>query len=342
MYKFNLNQKAIIDIDNDNDDNDSLIITGVISDTSTDRYKEYVTPEALQSLCQQVDNTNLHYNHDPDRIIGRNYDAEIINNQLHIKSEILPRYADDIREKLEFGINYGYSIGGISDAKSDDGGIVEFDLLEISLTDEPANPNTYATVQITDNKTATSNCIGGLCYLINKEMKNMANQDAQQQNINETDEESMDSKQYPTIDDVNNALNNMKQDVVEQVRDEFKSEIKQIVVDILSTKDTTAESTTNNNSNNFESESESESEESEESEDIKAQNKNFSDKVIKNIENVVNEKFESFENKFFSRMDNDRDPKSHATFKNTVKSEKAKPVSTKKSVNEIAEYLAGV
>lgn len=213
--KFKLNQKAKI---YDEESMQDLTITGIASDTSTDRYDEYITSDTLESLCEQAKELNLHYNHEVDNVIGSITDSWIENNQLHIKAHILPDYSDKLREHLEFGINYGLSISGIAKKNQENGALTSYDLVEISLTEEPANANTYATVQIS-NKSLNTGCLGGLCYIIEKEDKKMSKEDV--------------STEYITVDDLNNALNEYKEELLNTLRDELKDEILKEVFDEL-------------------------------------------------------------------------------------------------------------
>jgi phage head maturation protease len=264
--KFKLTQKAKIS----DDDTQDLIITGIASDTSTDRYDEYITPGTLESLCEQAKKLNLHYNHEVDYVIGTITDSWIKNNQLYIKAHILPDYADKLKEHLEFGINYGLSISGIAQKNQEDGALTSYDLVEISLTEEPANANTYATVQIS-NKSLNTDCFGGLCYIVEKEDKNMPKEDNEEV-----------STEYVTVDDLNNALNEYKEELLNTLRDELKDEILKEVFDEL---------------DDFE-----ESEEEEESKVV-----DVSEKLIK----ALDERFTEFEEKHYKNLDSTRNPNEH-------------------------------
>lgn len=61
-----------------------------------------------------------------------------MKNTLSIKAKILPKFADEIKQMLDLGVNLGLSIGGyVTDytPNNDDGWIIRgFDLMEISLT----------------------------------------------------------------------------------------------------------------------------------------------------------------------------------------------------------------
>lgn len=304
MYNFKLEQKAIIDTAND----EKLIITGIASDTNKDRYNEYVTQETLKSLCEQAKTLNLHYNHKPDEVIGKITDATIKNNQLHITAEILPKYASALRENLEFGIHYGLSIAGLA-TKKDDGGITSYDLVEISLTEEPANPSTYATVQI-NKKNLESDCLNGLCYLIDKETKNMS-------------EETKETQEQPvTEEDLNNALNELKTELLETVRKEEKDEIVKEVLEQVQN------DLKNEIIDEVLTQLDNPQEEQKEESDVEA--------TLKSITDNINKRFDDFEAKHFQKLDETRKPEDYKT-----NLEKEAPATSKKSIREISQLYGG-
>lgn len=311
--KFELNQKATIH----NTDDERLIITGIASDTNKDRYDEYVTPETLKSLCEQAQTLNLHYNHKLDTVLGKITDATIKNNQLHIQAEILPEYAKGLREKLEFGIHYGLSIAGLA-TKSNDGSLTSYDLVEISLTEEPANPSTYATVQISDKKTIGSDCLGGLCYLINKETKNMT------ENNNNGDESA---PKNITEDDLDNALNELKEEMLQTLRDEFKEDMLQTIREDFKDeiiKDVLSEIKTDDDEGNS-------------SEEVKVEDK--VEKSLKDLSAKIEERFTDFEEKHFKKLDETRNPETYMT---NTKNMGNKRESNKKTIREISEQYGGL
>ena len=306
--KFNLNQNVAID---DATNDDTLIISGVAADINRDRYDNYLTPETIESLCEQAKNTNLHLNHDSNKIIGRNYDAEIKNNQLIVKSKILPEYSKKLREELEFGINYAESISGISTKNVDNGEIINYDLLEISLTDQPVNQNTYATVQIDDQKSIKTDCLGGVCYTIQKEAKSMAENETIQkediQNIVTENLEKLTDGKFVTTDDLNNAFNEYKEDMLNTLREEFKNEIKAVVTQaIIDAK--------NNNEDKSESEEKQASESSESVQQQVPIETMQPQQVKEMVESGIKEGFEQFSEQFFKRANTDRDPSNNGKF----------------------------
>lgn len=297
LYNFKLEQKAILE----STDDERLIITGMASDTNRDRYNEYVTEDTLISLCEQAKKLNLHYNHKLELVIGKITDANIQYNQLIITAEILPKYAKILRDNLEFGINYGLSIAGLA-TKNQDGGIISYDLVEISLTEEPANPSTYATVQI-NKKNLESDCLNGLCYLIDRESKNM-------------NEENPQEESFITEEDLNNALNELKEELLETLRKEEKDEIVKEVISQV--KDEIIEEVLLQIDNPKADEGEIEA-------------------SIKKLSDNITQRFDSFEAKHYQLLDATRDPEAHK-----VNIETKTPVtSSKKSIREISQLYGG-
>ena len=327
---FNLNQKVAID---DAANDDTLIISGVAADVNKDRYDNYLTPDTMKSLCEQAKNTNLHLNHDANKIIGRNYDAEIKNNQLIVKSKILPEYAPKLKEELEFGINYAESISGISTKNVDNGEIVNYDLLEISLTDQPVNQNTYATVQIDDQKSINTDCLGGMCYTIQKEVKSMAenetiSKDDVKNIVAENINELTDGK-FVTNDDLNNAFNEYKEDMLNILRNEFKDEMKSMVMQVVNEIKQSEQNKTE----------EASKEPSSEQMKVPMQPEQVKEMVASGIK----EGFDQFRDQFFKQANADRDPNHNKKYtremdQKSVKEEEHKG-NPKMTTKELAQYI---
>ena len=326
--KFNLTQKVGID---DATDDKHLVISGVAADINKDRYNNYLTPETMESLCKQAKNTNLHLNHDENKIIGRNYDAKIENNQLIVKSKILPEYASKLKEELEFGINYAESIKGISTKNLEDGEIVDYDLLEISLTDMPVNQNTYATVQIDDQKSMNADCLGGLCYLLDKEDNKMVEKESitldDVKNVTSEQIKELDDK-YVSNDDLNNALNEYKEDMLNTLRDELKGLVSQALLDFKKME---------------ESDNEKEEEPIQKVENPSEEPEQKSETEVplnttEQVKEVVASSMKEFEDRFFKNMDAKRNPEP----KQYVKETDQKSVENKRIAMTPRELALGI
>lgn len=326
--RFNLTQKVGID---DATDDKHLVISGVAADINKDRYNNYLTPETMESLCKQAKNTNLHLNHDENKIIGRNYDAKIENNQLIVKSKILPEYASKLKEELEFGINYAESIKGISTKNLEDGEIVDYDLLEISLTDMPVNQNTYATVQIDDQKSMNADCLGGLCYLLDKEDNKMVENESitldDVKNVTSEQIKELDDK-YVSNDDLNNALNEYKEDMLNTLRDELKGLVSQALLDFKKME---------------ESDNEKEEEPIQKVENPSEEPEQKSETEVplnttEQVKEVVASSMKEFEDRFFKNMDAKRNPEP----KQYVKETDQKSVENKRIAMTPKEIALGI
>ena len=151
----------------------TLTITGIASTTNEDLDGEIVSPDALESLAKQVIGLNLHLDHDHSYKggIGAITDATLEESSLRITAVILPEYAEGIKERLDLGMNFGFSIGGIPVIDSLNSRVInDFILLEVSLTLLPANWDTFGTVEVTKGL-VESRCLTGACHYILKEKK---------------------------------------------------------------------------------------------------------------------------------------------------------------------------
>lgn len=180
----------------------SLTITGVASTTNQDLDGEIVSMTALESLREQAVGLNLHldHNHDYNGGIGTITEAHTEEDKLYITANILPEHATGVRDRLNFGMNMGFSIGGIPIIKNSRSNVIDdFILLEISLTLLPANWESFSTVEI--KGVTESNCLTGACHHILKVKKAKASKETTE-NIeeDETENEVVDEN----VDDANN------------------------------------------------------------------------------------------------------------------------------------------
>lgn len=174
----------------------TLTIEGIASTTNKDLQGDIVLPSAIESMKHQLTTShkNLHGDHKYnlfDGIIGAIKEVVDSNdNLLKIKAIIRSKYAEEIKEMLDIGINLGLSIGGkVTDYNPiNDGGweIKDINLFEISLTGMPANYDTFGTVTTTkNNPIVEAKCLAGACNLIRKkimETNNMSEQNPEPNN----------------------------------------------------------------------------------------------------------------------------------------------------------------
>lgn len=209
-------------------DDGTLTITGILSTTNEDLDGEIVTQQGLQSLASQAVGLNLHldHNHKYDGGIGVITDADLGENFLRITATVLPEYAVGIKQRLDLGMKFGFSIGGIPVIKGGNSRIInEFLLLEISLTLLPANWDTFGTVET--KGIVESKCITGACHYILK--KNKSSEIMETKKANNQLEVTEEVKQELT-DIVNEAIYNIKPAIL----DEIRGEVGVIVQDVVS------------------------------------------------------------------------------------------------------------
>lgn len=173
----------------------SLTITGVASTTNQDLDGEIVSNTALESLREQAVGLNLHldHNHDYNGGIGTITEAHTEEDKLYITANILPEHATGVRDRLNFGMNMGFSIGGIPIIKNSRSNVIDdFILLEISLTLLPANWESFGTIQSTKSGIIESNCLTGACHHILKVKKAKASKEATTDDIEKDEIENED------------------------------------------------------------------------------------------------------------------------------------------------------
>lgn len=208
----------------------TLTITGIASTTNEDLDGEIVSPNALESLAQQVIGLNLHldHNHHYDGGIGVIKDAELENSSLRITAVILPEYAEGILERLSLGMNFGFSIGGIPVINSMNSNVInDFILLEVSLTLLPANWDTFGTVET--KGLVESKCLTGACHYILKEKRSNT---MSKKDLKEPIEVSDELKQE-FVNIVNEAVYNLKPQIIEDIRGEVSGIIREVVTEVL-------------------------------------------------------------------------------------------------------------
>lgn len=152
----------------ESNDDGTLTIIGVASTTNKDYANEIVSQEVLESLAKQAPGLNLFRDHNRhyEGGIGAIVDAWVQENMLWIKAVILKEFASGIKERLDIGMNFGFSISGFPRKQRTPDGILitDYDLKEITLTYIPMNWDTYGTVEYKSLNLVASNCLTGACY----------------------------------------------------------------------------------------------------------------------------------------------------------------------------------
>ena len=209
----------------------TLTITGIASTTNEDLDGEIVTPDALQSLERQVVGLNLHldHNHNYDGGIGVITEAEIQDNSLRITAIVLPEYAVSILQKLNLGMNMGFSIGGIPVINSGNSRVInDFILLEVSLTLLPANWDTFGTVET--KAEVKSKCLTGACHYI---LKSKNKSDTMSEKDFETSTGVDENIKQELVNIVNEAVINLKPVILDELRGELGMLVQDVVAQAL-------------------------------------------------------------------------------------------------------------
>lgn len=201
------------------------MITGVVSTTSKDLYGDIVTREALESLSKQLVGLNVFLDHEYnyDKVIGVVKSSELSDDNLYATVAVTKDYQEDIKAKLEFGVNLGFSIGGFADRDKNNTNLISnFNLLELSLTPLPANWDSYGSVT-SKNGVMVGNCITQLCYKMLKS-ENMT------ENIPQDNEENL------TFDKVKDLIDEAITEKEEQITADIMSNIQSQIDDAVNAK----------------------------------------------------------------------------------------------------------
>ena len=167
--QFILHAATVTEKTNANDG--ELILTGMASSNSKSLYGEVMSETALQRMCQDAVGLPILYDHEGKMksIAGVVKNAYLQDNDLYLDFSILPRFQEEIRELIDFGVLLGLSIGGhVSSFDMKNGLVEDITLVEVSLTPVPANPDTHGTVKIKQN-IVTGDCLYGVCNTLIKE-----------------------------------------------------------------------------------------------------------------------------------------------------------------------------
>lgn len=286
-------------------ENGTLDIEGIASTINKDLQGDKMLPSAIESMKKQLLTLgkNLHGDHKPflfNGLLGavnKVYDSN--NDKLHIGATVLSKYAPDIKEMLDIGVNLGYSIGGAATKytinKSNGLDVADVYLDEISLTAMPANLDTLGTVT-TQKGVVEGTCINGICHQLAKnlkknrdEEKNMSEENNQQQN----NPEDVDSKIKSAVDEL---WAEKEQGLVDAITESIKPEIKNIVQEEMKKEENNSNPEDNNGGNG---------------ENPEGVQKSFdSDAIGKAIAKGIQSEMAEFKKQFFKDVNNGRNPQS--------------------------------
>ena len=211
----------------DMNDDGTLTIVGVASTTNKDYANEIVSPEVLESLAQQAVGINIYRDHNRhyDGGIGAVIKAWVTDNQLWIEGKILSEYAPGIKERLDIGMNFGFSISGFPKKQRTPEGllIVDYDLKDITLTYIPMNWDTYGTVEYKSQNLIASNCLTGACYHALNDGEIMSEEETKTEPIQE--EPVIDEKDMNNDAGLSDAQKNEVKDIMNEVIAELEPRI---------------------------------------------------------------------------------------------------------------------
>ena len=228
MSEKQLKFKALGDIETkslEGDNEETLVIEGIISTTNKDLYGDILTQEALESLKNQMIGLNVFLDHEYgyDDVVGVVRDARLEDNKLYGTVAVTEDYAEDIKSKLNFGVNLGFSIGGTAERKENDMSIItDFNLIEISLTPLPANLDSFGTVEAKGVTVGT--CLTGICH---KMLKNIESETMSDTQPNNQENEIITEETVRKI--INEAIAEKEETFKAEIVDEINTQIDKTV-----------------------------------------------------------------------------------------------------------------
>lgn len=286
-------------------ENGTLDIEGIASTINKDLQGDKMLPSAIESMKKQILalGKNLHGDHKPflfNGLLGavnKVYDSN--NDKLHIGATVLSKYAPDIKEMLDIGVNLGYSIGGAATKytlnKSNGLDIADVYLDEISLTAMPANLDTLGTVT-TQKGVVEGTCINGICHQLAKNLKKNRDEEINmsEENNQQNNSEELDSKIKSAVDEL---WSEKEQGLVDAITESIKPEIKNIVQEEMNREDDS------NQNNDRDSGSNNNPDDVQKSFDP--------EEMGKIIAKTVSGEMETFKKQFFKNLNDERNPESN-------------------------------
>jgi len=216
-----------------------LILTGMASSNSKSLYGEVMSETALQRMCTDAVGLPILYDHEGKMksIAGVVKNAYLQDNDLYLDFSILPRFQEEIRELIDFGVLLGLSIGGhVSSFDMKNGLVEDITLVEVSLTPVPANRDTHGTVKIKQN-IVTGDCLYGVCNtLIEENFKEDETISANEEQMEEiqlakTEDPVPAKKETPQQEEENDEP--LTAEKVKEMMDERFAEEKQSIIDTV-------------------------------------------------------------------------------------------------------------
>ena len=270
----------------------TLTIEGIASTTNKDLQGDIVLPSAIDSMKTQLltSSKNLHGDHKYDLFDG------IIGA---IKEVIRSKFAAEIKEMLDIGINLGLSIGGrIKEYNTIPDGweIKDIDLLEISLTGMPANWDTYGTITAS-NGVVESKCLTGACHVIRKNL--MDDKMSEEQKNDETQKNVKNESDVFTKDDAVDLFNELMSTKQEEIARETVNQVSKELETIIKDQFDKLKADSNDEGNPDEDDEEEE------------ENSSDEEKMKSFIESSITKAMDESMGKLFKELNENRDPKFH-------------------------------
>ena len=221
----------------------TLTIKGIASTTNKDYANEIVSPEVIKSLAKQAVGLNLHLDHERKYRggIGAIINAWEEDNNLWVEAKILSEWAPGIKERLDIGMNFGFSISGFPRKERVPEGllIVDYDLKEITLTYMPMNWDTFGTVEYKSQNLVASNCLTGAC-------NHMLNATSDGETMDKKDTNIEEEPVEPVEKDNTGLLTDEQLNQVRDVMNEYAAEFEPRILEQIEPKlDTIAENAAN-------------------------------------------------------------------------------------------------
>lgn len=221
----------------DMNDDGTLTITGIASTTNKDYANEIVSPEVIKSLAEQAVGLNLMLDHNRhyDGGIGAIVNAWVKDDNLWVEAKILSEFAPGIKERLDIGMNFGFSISGFPRKQRTPEGIliVDYDLKEITLTYMPMNWDTFGTIEYKDQNLVASNCLTGACNHMLKSTTDGETMEKNDKKIEEEPVEPVDKKDNAGLTDeqlsqVKDVINEVVAELEPRIVDNLRPELESI------------------------------------------------------------------------------------------------------------------
>ena len=317
----------------------TLTIEGIASTTNKDLQGDIVLPSAIDSMKTQLltSSKNLHGDHKYDLfdgIIGAIKEVmDTDENVLKIKSVIRSKFAAEIKEMLDIGINLGLSIGGrIKDYNTIPDGweIKDIDLLEISLTGMPANWDTFGTITAS-NGIVESKCLNGACHVIRKNL--MDDKMSEEQKIDETQKNvSEGTADVFTKDDAVDLFNELMSTKQEEIARETVTQVSKELESIIKDQFDKLKAETDDESKK----QEKDEDEDDDEEKLKSL---INDSVKETIDKSVKDAVNSSMGELFKDLNQRRDPNFKVDEVKEKDLEKNKPEETGLTSKEIARQV---